>query len=269
MKILHGMSVCVIFVMMIVGLIGLPSIIRSSYGQNESTSNTTNNASSNTNNNTVMSSSPSSSQTNNNNSSTSTSLQSLTGIPYPNIPHENPDAVEHNKKFSPPTIVKVTDGVYSAIGYGMANIMMVEGTDGIIIIDTGETDEHAQKVLSEFHKITPKPVVAVIYTHNHGDHTEGAGVFVKDGEKAGKKVDMIGQESLVENYYKSMGALGPQRGAFAYRWSGTFLPEKGEDRTINAGIGPFLSTGNTSFIVPNVTFKDTLEKIFSALVHGK
>ncbi len=47
----------------------------------------------------------------------SSSLQSLTGIPYPNIPHENQDAVEHTKKFSPPSIVKVTDGVYSAIGY--------------------------------------------------------------------------------------------------------------------------------------------------------
>jgi linear primary-alkylsulfatase len=44
--------------------------------------------------------------------------------------------------------------------------MMVEGTDGIIIIDAGETNEQAQQGLSEFHKITNKSVVAVIYTHN-------------------------------------------------------------------------------------------------------
>jgi alkyl sulfatase BDS1-like metallo-beta-lactamase superfamily hydrolase len=85
-------------------------------------------------------------------------------VPCPNIPHENPYALEHTKKFSPPTVVKVTDGVYSAIGYGMTNSMMVEGTDGIIIIDAGETNEQAQQALSEFHKITNKSVVAVIYT---------------------------------------------------------------------------------------------------------
>ena len=193
---------------------------------------------------------------------TSTSLQSLTGVPYPNIPHENADAIAHNSKFIPPRVVKVTDGVYSAIGYGMANIMMIEGTDGIIIIDTGETNEQAEKVLAEFHKITPKPVVAVIYTHNHVDHSEGAGVFVKDGEGAGKKVDVIGQETLVTNYYKSYGALGPQQATFSYRWGGTFLPKDGEDRIINAGIGPFVHEGNTSFIPPTVTFKDTLEKVY-------
>ena len=63
-------------------------------------------------------------------------------------------------------MVKVTDGIYSAIGYGLANIMMLEGTDGIIIIDAGETNEQAEKVLTEFRKITDKPTVAVIYTHN-------------------------------------------------------------------------------------------------------
>ena len=196
---------------------------------------------------------------------TSTSLQSLTGVPYPNIPHENADAVSHNSKFIPPRVVKVTDGVYSAIGYGMANIMMIEGTDGIIIIDTGETNEQAEKVLAEFHKITPKPVIAVIYTHNHVDHSEGAGVFVKDGEGAGKKVDVIGQETLVTNYYKSYGALGPQQATFSYSWGGTFLPKDGEDRIINAGIGPFVHEGNTSFIPPTVTFKDTLEKVYGGV----
>jgi hypothetical protein len=136
-----------------------------------------------------------------------TSLQSLTGIPYPDIPHENLDAVKHTEKFTPPKVIKVTDGVYSAVGYGMANVMMVEGTDGIIIVDAGENDVQAKKVLAEFRKITDKPIVAVIYTHNHVDHTEGGGVFVKDGEAAGQKVAVIGQASLVDNYYKSYGAL--------------------------------------------------------------
>ena len=193
------------------------------------------------------------------------SLQSLTGIPYPDIPHENPDAVKHTEKFTPPKVIKVTDGVYSAVGYGMANVMMIEGTDGIIIVDAGENNVQAKKVLPEFRKITDKPIVAVIYTHNHVDHTEGAGVFVKDGEASGQKVDVIGQASLVDNYYKSYGALSSQQSQFGMRWTGSFLPHEGEDRVISNGIGPMLEPGNTSFIPPNITFNDTLETEYAGI----
>ena len=44
------------------------------------------------------------------NDTRSAQLQPLTGVPYANLPHENPDAVEHTKVFSPPSVVKVTDG---------------------------------------------------------------------------------------------------------------------------------------------------------------
>ena len=68
----------------------------------------------------------------------------------------------------------------------MANIMMVEGTDGVIIIDAVEANDQARQDLAEFHKISPKPVVAVIYTHNHVDHTEGDGLCHGRGRRGQK-----------------------------------------------------------------------------------
>ena len=56
--------------------------------------------------------------------------------PYPNEPDVNPGFENHTSNFYPPKVVKVTDGVYDAIGYGMANSVMIVGNDGIIIIDT-------------------------------------------------------------------------------------------------------------------------------------
>ncbi|MGD1837521.1 MAG: alkyl sulfatase dimerization domain-containing protein [Nitrososphaeraceae archaeon] len=173
--------------------------------------------------------------------------------------------MEHIKKFTPPKIVKVTDGVYSAIGYGLANIMMLEGTDGIIIIDAGETNEQAEKVLTEFRKITDKPIAVVIYTHNHVDHTEGAGVFVNESREAGIDVDVIAQEDLVANYYNSYGALANQQGKFSLSWAGVFLPKEGEDKVISAGIGPTVEPGETSFVIPNVTFDKKLETEYAGL----
>ena len=47
---------------------------------------------------------------------------------------------------------------------------MVEGTDGVIMIDSGSSVEQAQTILSEFRKITDKPVSALIYTNGKADH---------------------------------------------------------------------------------------------------
>ena len=60
---------------------------------------------------------------------------------------------------------------------------MVEGTDGVIIIDSGSSVDQAQMVLSEFRKITDKPVSALIYTNGKADHVGGGGVFVKNDSK--------------------------------------------------------------------------------------
>src|ERR671912_1653257 len=75
----------------------------------------------------------------------------------------NPALLEQSKDFSPARVIEVTSGVYTAIGYGPSNIIMVEGTDGVIMIDSGSSIDQAQTVLSEFRKITDKPVSALIY----------------------------------------------------------------------------------------------------------
>src|SRR6187551_3182526 len=92
----------------------------------------------------------------------------------------NPVLFEQSKDFSPARIIEVTSGVYTAIGYGPSNIIMVEGTDGVIMIDSGSSIDQAQMVLSEFRKITDKPVSALIYTNGKADHVGGGGVFVND-----------------------------------------------------------------------------------------
>lgn len=74
-------------------------------------------------------------------------------------------------------IVKVTDGVYVAVGYSMANVTLIVGDGGGIIVDTTSTLGDARAVKSEFAKVTSAPVRAIIYTHSHPDHTGGASAF--------------------------------------------------------------------------------------------
>ncbi len=89
--------------------------------------------------------------------------------------------LERNKMFKP-DIIEVADNVYTAIGYQVSANSMIVGDDGVIIIDPGQAPPFAAKVRAEFDKITTKPVKAIIYTHGHGDHTNGAPRFFEEGK---------------------------------------------------------------------------------------
>ena len=63
-----------------------------------------------------------------------------------------------------------------AIGYALANSIMIDAPEGLIIVDVTETVESGLEIFTEFRKISKKPVKAIIYTHQHPDHTWGAKV---------------------------------------------------------------------------------------------
>ena len=74
-------------------------------------------------------------------------------------------------------LIQVTEGVHMAIGFAVANSILLEGPDGLVIVDTTESEEAAREILQHFRNISSKPIVAVVYTHNHPDHCRGAKVW--------------------------------------------------------------------------------------------
>jgi len=55
-------------------------------------------------------------------------------------------------------VVKVTDDVYTAVGYSIQSASMTIDEDGINSVDRGLDTVSAEKVLAEFRKITDKPI---------------------------------------------------------------------------------------------------------------
>lgn len=160
----------------------------------------------------------------------------------------HPDLAAHSLEFKP-EIIRVTDGVYVAVGYGLANSILLVGDDGVVIVDTLESAEAAAPVKKAFDEITTKPVKAIIYTHYHSDHTQGARVMAGDDHPE------IYSHASTLYYIKRIASITRETTyRRAVRQFGTLLPPGG---MINCGIGPqlkFDATSTIALLPPTRTF---------------
>ena len=164
------------------------------------------------------------------------------------------DLIEHTNEFDK-KVYSFDNGLHQAVGYGIANSIMVEGVDGNIIIDASDSVAEAEEVYSHFSKINSNPIKAIIYTHNHGDHTFGAAYYYNLEEE---KPMVIAHESTSEYVERIMGILNPIISKRSSRMFGTELPK---NEVINVGIGPYLGVSQSpiGYIKPNITFTDELK----------
>ncbi len=153
---------------------------------------------------------------------------------------------------------EVTEGVYQAVGFGIANSIMVEGDGCVFIVDVMGSAETASQVKAEFQEITDKPIGALIYTHNHADHVMGGLAFVPSGE-----VDVYAHETTNDYINRFANVLRPVLRTRSSRMFGSYLPRDGSDAMENVGLGPFVETldpnATLGLIRPNKTFSDVLD----------
>ena len=158
--------------------------------------------------------------------------------------------------YTEPTVDKVAEGVWCIGGYSLANTTVIEGDDGLIVYDTGDTREEAEHIRKAIETISDKPIKVIIYSHSH--YAMGAGGLVDNPED----VIVIGHPKVnetVDNTLKSGGIssaipeIGPILTARTMSQFGLLLPEEGPD----AGVSSKLDMGKpTSFLPATKTVED-------------
>ena len=79
-----------------------------------------------------------------------------------------------------PRIEQVSGHVWAALGFELANTMLIHTDEGNVIIDTSICTAAARAVKKMMLEKAPAgPVKAIIYTHSHVDHTMGASVWAE------------------------------------------------------------------------------------------
>lgn len=178
---------------------------------------------------------------------------------YAVTPSIHPELAAHTRHFAP-TVYRIGDNVYSAVGWNLGNVVMIEGDDGIIIVDTGSNLNGGRAALKALRAYSKKPVRAVVYTHFHPDHWGGVKAFAGEADVAAGKIRIFAHRTLLENVVRQGGVLGPilaMRTAYSF---GFVLPPADREG-MNDGIGPLAleNGGPGTFIAPTDTFADSLD----------
>lgn len=169
----------------------------------------------------------------------------------------NQAMIDFHKQYQP-KVYKVTDRVYAANSYGLANSVMIETDEGLVIIDTNDSIEAAQMEYAEFRKISDKPIIAVIYSHYH--YVFGTQAYIPTGNP--QNIPIIAHEGHEENMTSVLSEISTTYVDRLLRHHGGYLPFEGEDGVVGCALGPFYSnpwveSASSGYMPPNKLVSST------------
>jgi alkyl sulfatase BDS1-like metallo-beta-lactamase superfamily hydrolase len=157
-------------------------------------------------------------------------------------------------------LFRVVDGIYQIRGFDIANMTIVEGATGIIIIDTLTTADTARAALDLYFQHRPRrPVAAVIYTHTHVDHWGGVKGVIDPADVASGKVSVIAPDGFMEHAISENVIAGTAMVRRAHYQFGTLLLP-GERGQVDAGLGKTIARGTVTLIAPTDLVRQTGER---------
>jgi len=153
-------------------------------------------------------------------------------------------------------LFEVTEGVWQVRGYDISNITFIKSNTGWIVVDplTVEATARASYELITKH-LGHRPVVAVIYTHSHGDHFGGVLGVTSQAEVDAGKCQVIAPVGFLHEVVGENVIAGPAMGRRALYQFGPLLPP-GPQGHVDCGLGNALPIGPNTLIAPNrdITF---------------
>ncbi len=162
----------------------------------------------------------------------------------------NPSLWRQSKLNSIHGLFEVVPGIYQIRGYDLAQMTLIAGKTGWIVVDPLTSPAPAKAGLELANKtLGERPVKAVLFTHSHGDHFGGVSGVTSMADIQAGKVQIIAPhgflaESIGENVLA--GTAMNRRVQFQF---GANLPA-GKAGHVGTGLGQFLSNGGIELLPP-------------------
>ena len=103
-----------------------------------------------------------------------------------------------------PRIEKISEHVWAAIGYDLANEILIHTPEGNVIIDPLMSPKRGEAAKRDLIASAPGgPVKAIIYTHSHIDHIGGTSLWMEDSPP------IWATDSFIKHFYKQYQVFLP------------------------------------------------------------
>ncbi len=150
-------------------------------------------------------------------------------------------------------LFKVTEGIWQLRGFDLANITLIQGKSGWIVIDALTAQETSAAAMAFARKhLGNQKVSAVVFTHSHVDHFGGALGVISAQEAKTRKIPIVAPVGFMEEATSENILMGPAMGRRAMYMYGSRLP-KNEKGLIDNGLGKAVAFGKIGILAPTIT----------------
>lgn len=156
-------------------------------------------------------------------------------------------------------LYEVVPGIYQVRSLDVANMTLIRGDSGWVIIDPLTAAESSRAALELANRqLGEREVRAVIITHSHADHFAGIFGVITPEQAASGEVPILAPEGFVQEALSENVLAGNVMGRRATYMFGNLLPPA-PDAFVTTGLGAALALGTTGFAEPNDLVRKTGE----------
>ncbi len=154
-------------------------------------------------------------------------------------------------------LFELAPGFYQLRGFDLSNMHVIEGDDGIVVIDPLISTETAAAALSLYRAHRgERPVTGLIYTHSHVDHFGGARGVVSAEEIEAGGIPVLAPTGFLHHAVSENVFAGTAMGRRAGYMYGALL-ERGPRGQLGSGLGQTTSLGTITLLPPTVEIGET------------
>jgi alkyl sulfatase BDS1-like metallo-beta-lactamase superfamily hydrolase len=158
-------------------------------------------------------------------------------------------------------LFKVRDGIWQLRGFDLANLTLIEGRTGWIVVDTLTSRETAAAAMAFARQhLGDRPVSAVVFTHSHVDHFGGALGVIPAEEARARRVPVVAPTGFMEEATSENVLMGVAMGRRSMYMYGSRLP-RDAGGLVDTGLGQAVAYGRVGILPPTLVVDQPTQEV--------